>query len=79
MNQISTRTEIKILQTQLKEKEDKLEDAIQEDEIFEKTKKLYLEMKALHEKIDRCLQSLNAKEDAIFYQHDVSNPSLAGV
>ena len=35
MNQISTRTEIKKLQTQLKEKEDKLDEAIQEDEIFE--------------------------------------------
>ena len=60
-------------------KETELGDAIQEDEIFEKTKKLYLEMKALHERIDSCLQSLNAREDATFYRRGASNLSLANI
>ena len=79
MKEISVRTEITTLETELEEKETELGDAIQGDEIFEKTKKLYLEMKALHDRIDSCLQSLNPRKDATFYQHGASNLSLAHI
>jgi hypothetical protein len=72
MRIISTRTDIDILQTQLREKKNRFDNAIQTGALFEETKKLYLEMKELRQNLDRRLQSLNSEQDAVLYQHRLS-------
>jgi len=75
--EISARTDIETLKIQLNEKKNKFDAAIQKGEIFEETKKVYLEMKELQKELDRLLQLLDSKQDAISYQQDMSNPSFA--
>lgn len=52
---------IEDLITQIKEKQLQLEDAGIMDLIFEKKKRLYLELKALNQRLDKCLEQSNLK------------------
>ena len=52
---------IKALIIQIKEKQLQTEDAGNMDLIFEKKKRLYLELKALNQRLDKCLEQLNLK------------------
>jgi hypothetical protein len=53
--------EIKTLVTPIKEEQLQAEDAGTIDLIFEKKKRLYLEMKELNQRLDKCLEQFNLK------------------
>jgi hypothetical protein len=56
MKEESTNPEIETLKSQIKEKTNELDNAIEQGEIFEKTRKLYLEMKVLKERLTQHLE-----------------------
>jgi len=57
MNEKLTEPEIKILESQIMDKTTEGDDPASQRTMFEKTKKLYLEMKALSERLSRHLNN----------------------
>jgi hypothetical protein len=56
---MNIQTELKLLIEQLHEKQEQLEDARKKDAVFEETKRLFLEMKELNQRIQKCIEKSN--------------------
>ena len=69
MNERLTEPEIKTLENQIMEKNTEVDEAITEETMFEKAKRLYLEMKALSERLSMHLNNQSSMSN----QHNRSD------
>jgi hypothetical protein len=59
MNSPSNQAEIKSLINQLQEKQKQMDEAKDRDAVFEERKKLFLELKAINQKLLECIEKSN--------------------